>query len=160
MSSADISKPRIRPVEAANIADLIRIGEETNLSRWTAQNYLDEMKNPLAIMLRLIDEANSTLGFIVGRVIIGDQIERSADAEIYNIAVSKTEQCKGHGQRLYDEFAAICRSREVVHMWLEVRESNKAALAFYRRNGFAAVQTRNNFYDNPREHAILMKAEL
>ncbi len=148
---------RIRAVDASHIADLIRIAEETNLSHWSAQSYLDEMKNADAIMLRLVTGDNATIGFVVGRFVIGGQIETSTDAEIYNIAVTKNKQNKGCGQFLFDAFKEICRKKQAANIWLEVRQSNKPAISFYKKNGFASVQTRPSFYENPREHAILMK---
>lgn len=148
---------RIRPVEAAHIADLISIGEETHLSPWTAQNYLDELKNESSVMLRLVADDNSIIGFVVGRLVAGGEISPRPDAEIYNIAVIEAEQRKGCGQTLFDGFAAICNTRNVANIWLEVRESNSKAIRFYERNGFCRVQTRNHFYENPREHAILMR---
>lgn len=151
---------RIRRVDSSHIADLIRIGDETNLSPWTAQGYLDEMKNPDSIMLRLENDDNSTSGFIVGRFVIGGEIETVVDAEIYNIAVAEKEQRRGLGQLLLDSFVSDCRKRNTANIWLEVRESNKKAIAFYRKNGFERVQTRPSFYENPREHAILMRLTL
>jgi ribosomal-protein-alanine N-acetyltransferase len=151
---------RIRPVEAPHIADIMRIADETNLSPWSAQNYLDELKNPDAIMLRLVADDNSTLGFVVGRIVVGGQIETQVDVEIYNIAVTSDGQGKGHGQALFDGFVAACGQRNVVQVWLEVRQSNHKAIAFYEKNGFSLVQTRNHFYENPREHALLMKRNL
>ncbi len=151
---------RIRPVEAAHIADLIEIGEETNLSRWTFQNYLDEMKNPSAIMLRLVDDENVTIGFVVGRTVLGGEVEMLLDAEIYNIAIGIAHQGSGYGQTLFNEFLRICFARQVQNIWLEVRESNKKAIAFYERNGFTHVQTRKNFYSEPREPALLMRLKL
>src|SRR5262245_31013338 len=117
MSSPKREKPlnsvRIRPVEAAHIGDLILIGEETNLSHWSAQSYLNEMKNPDSLMLRLIAEDNSTIGFIVGRLVIGGTIETVTDAEIYNIAVTESQQGRGLGQQLFDAFDQACRERAV-----------------------------------------------
>lgn len=153
----DSDYPRLRSVEAKHIADLIRIGEETSLSPWSAQSYLEEIKNPVAVMLRLVGEDNSTIGFIVGRLVTGGEIETQADAEIYNIAVIEREQKKGRGQSLLDAFAKICREKQAVNIWLEVRESNIKAIRFYERNGFERIQSRRNFYENPREHALLMK---
>ncbi len=151
---------RVRPVEASQIADLIRIGEETNLSRWTAQNYLDEMKNASAIMLRLVTGDNTTIGFVVGRTVIGGEIETLLDAEIYNIAIDTSNQGNGYGQVLFDEFVKVCFANGVENIWLEVRESNQKAIAFYEKNGFAHIQTRNNFYSDPREAALLMRLAL
>ncbi len=152
--------PRIRSVETSNIADLIAIADETNLSHWSAQSYLEEMKNPEAIMLRLVTEDNSTIGFVVGRIVIGGTIETQFEAEIYNIAVTENEHGQGNGQKLFNAFRAACTEKDAVNIWLEVRESNQKAITFYERNGFSRVQTRSHFYDNPREHAVLMKLTL
>ncbi|MEO6052100.1 MAG: ribosomal protein S18-alanine N-acetyltransferase [Pyrinomonadaceae bacterium] len=151
---------RIRAVEVSHISELIRIGVETNLSPWTAQSYLDEMKNPDAIMLRLFGEDNTIAGFVVGRLVSGGEIDTQGDAEIYNIAVTKGQQRKGLGQLLFNAFISICKESGVANIWLEVRESNYEAIAFYIKNGFEHFQTRNLFYDNPREHALLMKLSL
>ena len=151
------SSVRVRPVEAAHIADLIRIGEETNLSRWSAQSYIDEIKNPHSLMLRLVGEDNSTIGFVVGRLVIGGMIEAVMDAEIYNIAVTASQQRKGFGHVLFDAFLQECLKREAENIWLEVRESNEKAIKFYETNGFERVQIRPSFYENPREHALLMR---
>ncbi|MEQ1605239.1 MAG: ribosomal protein S18-alanine N-acetyltransferase [Pyrinomonadaceae bacterium] len=151
---------RIRSVDAANIVDLIRIADETNLSHWSAQSYLEEMKNPSSIMFRLVDENNATYGFVVGRIIPGGTIETTLEAEIYNIAVTLDEHGRGRGQMLFDAFRVVCIEQKAANIWLEVRESNANAIAFYERNGFERVQTRNHFYENPREHAILMKLPL
>jgi len=148
---------RIRQVEASHIGDLMHIADETNLSHWSAQSYVAEMKNPAAIMLRLVAGDNSTIGFVVGRLVRGGAIEAHLEAEIYNIAVTASEHRRGHGQSLFDAFEAVCIEKEAATIWLEVRESNQTAIAFYEKNGFSRVQTRSHFYDNPREHAILMR---
>jgi ribosomal-protein-alanine N-acetyltransferase len=153
-------RSRIRKVEASHIADLIRIGEETNLSPWSAQSYLEEMKNPNAILLCSVNETNQTVGFVVGRLVAGGETSSRTDAEIYNIAVIKDEQRRGCGQSLFDAFRSRCESVEAVYIWLEVRESNTPAIMFYEKNGFERVQSRKHFYENPREHALLMRLAL
>jgi len=149
---------KIRPIEAAHVGDLIHIGEATKLSPWSAESYLDELKNPNAVMLRLVADGNQTIGFVVGRFVPGEG--ESVDAEIYNIAIKEAEQRCGRGQILFDAFAAECSERHVSNIWLEVRESNDKAISFYERNGFERVQTRKAFYADPPEHALLMRLEL
>ena len=151
---------RIRPVESSHIAHLIRIGEETNLSPWSAQSYLEEMKNPDAIMMRMLNDDNDTIGFVVGRLIPAGDTEPRTDAEIYNIAVVSGEQRRGCGQSLFEAFRDKCSARGAENIWLEVRESNLPAIKFYEKNGFEQVQSRRHFYENPREHAILMRLSL
>lgn len=151
---------RIRPVDSSHIADLIRIGEETNLSPWSAQSYLDELKNADAVMLRAVNTENATIGFVIGRLIVAGETEPRTDAEIYNIAVVETEQRRGCGQSLFDAFTNRCIAKGAANVWLEVRESNRSAIRFYEKNGFERVQSRRHFYENPREHAILMRLSL
>lgn len=151
---------RIRAIDPSHIGDLIRIGKAANLSHWSAESYLDEMKNSNAIMLRLVAEDNSNIGFVVGRLVPSSITDGETDSEIYNIAVVESEQKKGCGMRLLNAFSAVCKQKGVANLWLEVRESNTQAIGFYERNGFERVQSRQHFYDNPREHAILMKMNL
>ena len=151
---------RVGSIRASHIADLIRLGEETSLSPWTANNYLAELQNPRAIMLRLAGDDNSTCGFIVGRLVSGRETVTRPDAEIYNIAVRPDLQGQGYGQILFDGFADACREKLVTNIWLEVRESNHKAIRFYQKNGFLKVQSRPSFYENPRENALLMKLAL
>ncbi|MFL6375320.1 MAG: ribosomal protein S18-alanine N-acetyltransferase [Pyrinomonadaceae bacterium] len=152
--------PRICSVESSHIAELISIGELTNLSPWSAQSYLDEMKNPNAIMLRLVTNDNETAGFVVGRLVPGGEIERQMDAEIYNIAVLPDHQRKKYGQQLLGSFLDHADACHASCVWLEVRESNKKAIQFYKKHGFEQVQSRPNFYENPREAALLMRLKL
>jgi ribosomal-protein-alanine N-acetyltransferase len=42
-------------------------------------------------------------------------------------------------------------------VYLEVRESNLGAIAFYERLGFSSNGRRNNYYRNPDEAAVCMK---
>jgi len=51
--------------------------------------------------------------------------------------------------------------RDISDIWLEVRESNVAALHLYRRLLFKQVGIRSNYYPNQagRENAIIMHRE-
>ncbi len=155
-----MSEVRIRSIEASHVGALIALSDLTNLSPWSAQSYLDELKNPRSIMLRLESNENATVGFIVGRVVAAADDELAVDADIYNIAVDPAVQGSGNGQLLFDAFHDKCRASLVRSVWLEVRESNETAIKFYRRNGFYAVTTRKHFCTDPPEHALLMRLDL
>jgi len=151
-----MSASRIRSIESAHIVDLIRIAEETNLNRWTAAAYLDELKDPNSVTFRIDSDTEGTIGFIVGRVVPAADDDLAVDAEIYNIGIAPDAQGNGFGQMLLDAFLAECRSRNVRSIWLEVRESNEPALGIYSKNGFERVGIRKDFYSDPRENAIVM----
>jgi ribosomal-protein-alanine N-acetyltransferase len=151
---------RIRPIETAHVGELIRLGESANLSPWSADHYIDELKNPNAIMLRLVSDENAIVGFIVARIVNGGVIEVTVDAEIYNIMIDGEYRRRGLAQVLFDSFLTTCRKKNVANVWLEVRESNTPAIRFYEKNGFSHMQTRRNFYRDPLEHALLMRLSL
>lgn len=150
---------KIARASTADISDFIRLGEDAHLSPWSAQNYLDELKLPNAIVLKLVAEDGSFLGFVVGRVITHAE-EESGEAEVYNIAVVAPQRHLGLGQLLLDAFIDAAREKGAAAVWLEVRESNEPARSFYSKNNFAPIQTRKNFYTDPIENAILMKLDL
>ena len=57
---------------------------------------------------------------------------------------------------LIDELEARARKLELAFMTLEVRESNAPAIALYSKHGFVPVGLRKNYYELPRENAVLM----
>lgn len=79
---------------------------------------------------------------------------------ISNVAVSPEYQRLGIGDMLLIELESRCREKQLSFMTLEVRESNKAAIRLYEKHGFTQVGLRKNYYDKPKENAILMTQEL
>lgn len=151
---------RLRPIEASHIGALIYLGDITGLSPWSADCYLEEIKNPASIMLRLINDTNRLMGFVVGRSVPTASGEGGFDAEIYNIAVTPSAQKQGCGGVIFDGFIDICTGLGVSNVWLEVRESNLSALKFYQNKGFEMVQKRPSFYNDPPEDALVMRLAL
>ncbi|MEG0035312.1 MAG: ribosomal protein S18-alanine N-acetyltransferase [Oscillospiraceae bacterium] len=74
---------------------------------------------------------------------------------ISNVAVSPTFRRCGVADALIK--ALISRTEKTLaFLTLEVRESNLPAIALYEKHGFSAVGKRKNYYDRPKENAILM----
>lgn len=71
------------------------------------------------------------------------------EAEVLNIAVAPDFQRLGIGRALLKATAART-------LFLEVRESNAAARAFYQSLGFRQTGRRRGYYHHPAEDAILM----
>jgi [ribosomal protein S18]-alanine N-acetyltransferase len=102
-----------------------------------------------------VDEAGTSdvLGYAVLWCVL-DQ------GELANIAVRPELRGRGLGARLLDEVVAACRRRGVTKLYLEVRDSNDAALRLYERFGFREVGRRRSYYQEPREDARVMALEL
>lgn len=82
------------------------------------------------------------------------------EAEIARIAVDENVRRQGVGRGLLDYVCACCKEKKIERLLLDVRESNAGARAFYQQYGFAEDGIRKNFYDQPKENAVLMSKML
>jgi ribosomal-protein-alanine N-acetyltransferase len=98
----------------------------------------------------IVEQSGSVAGFIVGR-----QVED--EWEIENIAVSGAARRCGLGSRLVGELLDLVRSRGGKSVFLEVRESNRAARSLYEKWAFIEVGRRKMYYQNPAEDALILK---
>jgi ribosomal-protein-alanine N-acetyltransferase len=90
-------------------------------------------------------------GFLVSREIFPAVDGALSEREILNLAVAPKYRRLGVATALLKHEL----SREARH-FLEVRESNVAALALYRKCGFVEVGRRAGYYEFPTETAIVM----
>lgn len=82
-------------------------------------------------------------GFLIGRAIAGE-------AELLTLAVAPDARRQGTGGRLLAEFLAESERLGAAQVFLEVAADNPAALALYRRHGFAEAGRRRGYYrDSP-----------
>ncbi|MFQ9359428.1 MAG: GNAT family N-acetyltransferase [Anaerobutyricum hallii] len=63
---------------------------------------------------------------------------------------------KGIARKLLKQLLEEAKKQNLHRIYLEVRASNIAAVTLYEHAGFKEVGQRKNYYDNPREDAILM----
>lgn len=75
---------------------------------------------------------------------------------ISNVAVGGAFRRRGIADALIASLLARCESLGLVFVTLEVRRSNAPARALYEKHGFVAVGERRNYYEQPREDAVLM----
>ena len=69
-------------------------------------------------------------------------------ARVLMLGVLPARRRMGYGQRLMGELYANTIARGCDTMILEVRKSNREAVGFYERQGFALTGEINNFYSN------------
>ena len=86
-------------------------------------------------------------GFLVSRALA------EGETELLNLAVAPEFRRQGVARKLVESLLA--ESPGVVY--LEVRESNRAARTFYNHMGFQEVSSRSGYYQVPLEAAIVMK---
>ena len=100
----------------------------------------------------------------VGREVIGYCVMSHAAGETHllNLCVAPEWQGRGLGSTLVGHVLRCSAGQGSAEIFLEVRPSNRAALALYRRFGFRAVGERPDYYSagDGREDAIVMRRGL
>jgi ribosomal-protein-alanine N-acetyltransferase len=86
----------------------------------------------------------------------------AGEAHLLNLSIGAAWQRSGHGSALLREAAAIAQKLGAHDVFLEVRPSNHAAQALYRRFGFRNVAVRRDYYPSHsgREDALVLTLPL
>lgn len=86
----------------------------------------------------------------------------AGEAHILNICVESSFRKLGYATQLLTEILICARGAEVEEILLEVRPSNAAALALYRKRGFRQVASRPAYYQSRagREDAAVLSLKL
>ena len=75
---------------------------------------------------------------------------------ISNVAVSAEYRRQGIADALINKLCERAEELDLSFVTLEVRKSNDPAIALYSKYGFVPVGERKNYYEQPRENALLM----
>jgi ribosomal-protein-alanine N-acetyltransferase len=78
---------------------------------------------------------------------------------VHNLAVRPEYRGGGLGRRLLAIALTIGERRGARVALLEVRESNRPAIALYHSMGFASVAVRRNYYSQPSEDALVLRKD-
>jgi len=137
--------------------DIRALAVRCRIDAWSVIDYSEEIERPDSIVVKAVFQTK-LIGFAVARVIPGQS--SNAEADLYNLAVDTQFRRKGTGGLLFAEVVAMATEMHASDIWLEVRESNKTAISFYKAKGFVTEATRPNFYSNPTENALIMRLQI
>ena len=116
------------------------------VSPWTAIQMAEVLRSDVNNCAIAADETQ-LVGFLIWQ-------ETDFEAEVLQIAVLPSYQGQKIATALFDFLPA---DKEI---FLEVRESNKPALLFYKKEKFEEIARRKAYYHAPVEDAIVMKREV
>lgn len=137
---------------AADLPTIFDIEERSHRHPWKLEHFRSSLHSHACIGLRSGEQwvAYGILSFVVG------------EAELLLFVVDKHWQGKGVGGRFLSELLKLASQRAET-VFLEVRESNRPAIALYESVGFNQVGIRPNYYPAAqarREDALLYAMDL
>ncbi len=119
---------------------------------WSEQSFL-EMLEQQHISCYVAEEGNIIQGFAIFSFLY-------EEGELLNIAVAPEFRQQHIGTALLEVGVRTAILKGVCSILLEVRESNLAAIRFYAGHQFQKIGIRKDFYEKPREHAVVMRRNI
>lgn len=156
-NSTSMQNVAIIDFDAKYADEILQIQAETGLSVWSKNDYLNELERNDSVFKIAQNADGKIVGFALLRLLFGSSNDFFDSSEILNIAVLKPFQKQGFGQMIFDEIVCELEQKNIKEIWLEVRESNAKAIAFYQKNGFEFQFERKNYYQNPPENALIFR---
>jgi [ribosomal protein S18]-alanine N-acetyltransferase len=121
--------------------------------RWNTEDMRRLLEHPACLALAAVSShAPAPIAFIIAQA-------TADEAEILSIGVDTEFQGRGVGRALVEALIALARGKGARRLFLDVAESNAAALALYARLGFEQMGRRKAYYLHPdgrQEDALLM----
>lgn len=145
---AEGSELLIRPMETGDVETVAKLEQEIFSMPWSENAFLEEVERPdrLFAVAYLGEELAGYMGLIPS----------FDEADITNVAVSSLMRRRGIAEKMLSVVLQWGRESGINAFTLEVRAGNEAAIALYEKMGFVCEGRRKNFYEKPREDALIM----
>jgi len=142
----------IRNAIPADTAAMMQLTDRSaTAAQWSREQYDSVFAQDSPRRLAIIVQDSELLqGFLIAKGILDEW-------EIENIAIAGPARRSGLGTRLLGEFLDQARAKGARAVFLEVRESNRAACALYEKWSFEQSGRRPRYYSNPVEDAIIYR---
>ena len=142
----------IIPMTSAHLDQVAEIEKLCFSDPWSRRMLSEHLENECAATLVATTPSGTILGY-AGLLVILDE------GYITNVAVLPEYRRQGIAGELLGVFRRFAEGNKLAFLTLEVRESNAAARALYAKYGYKEVGVRKNYYDHPKENAIIMTLE-
>jgi ribosomal-protein-alanine N-acetyltransferase len=142
----------IRRASPSDVSALVGIERACFADPWTAMGIRETIQYETSRAF-VAESAGETLGYVMARI-------SGEEGEILNLAVLPKARRKGIARGLLHEALGSIAAAGVTEAYLEVRQSNGEAIALYQSHGFRPVGVRPDYYRDPREDALVLRAPL
>ena len=144
---------KIVPMTADHLEELEKL-ERICFSRpWSRKMLAEELDNECAAFLVAEDAVTGKVVGYAGLLVVADE------GYITNVAVFPEYRRQGIAAQIIQVFINFAMGNRLAFLTLEVRPSNAAAIALYQGFGFEEVGRRKNYYDLPKEDALILTRE-
>lgn len=124
---------------------------------WKYRDFEEILANPDRVYL--LAEAGNMTDEVPDRILGGCVLSNVAgEGDISNVAVHEKYRGMKIATNLMTELLTLGRERYgIKEFTLEVRSRNEAARRLYEKYGFVPLGIRPNFYEKPKDDAVIMK---
>ena len=144
---------RIVPMTHEHLDEVEALERVCFSTPWSRNMLAEELDNAMSAYLVALDTADGSVVGYAGLLVVADE------GYITNVAVRPESRRGGVAGALLDVFMNFARGNHLAFLTLEVRASNYGAIALYGSRGFRGVGRRANYYEHPKEDAIIMTRE-
>ena len=139
---------KIVPMTADHLEELEKL-ERICFSRpWSRKMLAEELENQCAAFLVAEDSVSGRVLGYAGLMVVAGYIT--------NVAVFPEYRRQGIAAQILQVFLQFAAANHLAFLTLEVRPSNAAAIALYQGFGFEEVGRLKNYYDLPKEDALIL----
>lgn len=142
----------IRNMKESDVDAIAVLEKQTFPDAWTSKGIYDTFCQKQAFVVVAEED-----GKLVGYCIVYYALE---EGEIARVAVASSCRRQGVGRKILNQVAQNSIEKGITRLLLDVRKSNANARAFYKNYGFQEDGIRKNFYEMPKEDAVLMSKML
>ncbi len=145
----NITVTRVTPDAIDDVDAISVLQSETFTNPWSAQSLRWEIANTDVARLYVMRADTVLIGFCACWVILDE-------LHINSVAVGDGWRRRGLASRLLRDVCRDAAGTGATQATLEVRRSNTAALGLYERLGFTCEGVRKDYYQTPREDALVL----
>lgn len=149
-----------------DLDDVLRIERASFGVPWSERTFQSLLERSNAVLLAAEERAEARWAALredaLGPGLVGYAVVwlGGGEAELGDLAVDEGARRRGVGAALVKAALEAAADRGASAVFLEVRESNRAARRLYERAGFERVGTRKRYYVRPVEDALVMRRSL
>lgn len=143
----------LRPMRMSDLAAVTALDERCQPHPWGPANFQGELLKGEDSFHRIIEDETGAIAYLCCWMVLDE-------LHIGTIGVHPDRRRAAHGRRLMTAAHDWARSRGGTVAHLEVRAGNAGAIALYEGLGYRRVGIRKGYYEDNREDAHLLMADL